>query len=72
MHEQHFPSNIITAAIKQWVTSTGQVSQAFVHRWQKCIANSGAYVEKWYFEAENLLCQIALLCFSYHLEFPWR
>jgi len=49
---QHFPSNdAIVRAVKQWATSTGADfyecgMQALVHRWRKCIANGGDYVEK--------------------------
>ena len=40
--------------------------QALTHYWQKGTANGGGYVEKQCFVAENLLCQILLLC-SLHL-----
>jgi hypothetical protein len=49
---QHFPSNnAVIQAVKQWATSTGADfyecgMQALVHRWRKCIANRGDYVEK--------------------------
>ena len=49
---QHFPSNdAVVRAVKQWATSAGADfyecgMQAFVHRWRKCIANGGDYVEK--------------------------
>ena len=49
---QHFPSNdAIVRAVKQWATSAGadfyeRGIQALVHRWRKCIANGGDYVEK--------------------------
>ena len=48
----HFPSNdAVIRAVKQWATSAGADfyecgMQALVHRWRKCIANSGDYVEK--------------------------
>jgi len=70
---QHFPSsNAIIAAVKQWVTSTGEdfyecCMQVLVHHWWKCVVNGGACVEKQCFVAENLLYQIALLCSSYLL-----
>jgi hypothetical protein len=41
--------------------------QALVHRWRKCIANGGDYVEKYCFVAKNLLYQIVLLCPLYLL-----
>jgi len=37
------------------------------HRWQKCIANGGAYVERKCFVAESLLYQMELLCSLYLL-----
>ena len=49
---QHFPSNnVVIAAVKQWTTSAGadfyeRGMQALVHRWRKCIANGGDYIEK--------------------------
>jgi len=49
---QHFPSNdAVVRAVKQWATSVGADfyecgMQALVHRWRKCIANGGDYVEK--------------------------
>jgi hypothetical protein len=49
---QHFPSNgAFVRAVKQWATSAGadfykRSMQALVHRWRKCIANGGDYVEK--------------------------
>ena len=49
---QHLPSNnAVVRAVKQWATSTGVdfyecSMQALVHRWRKCIANGGDYVEK--------------------------
>jgi len=49
---QHFPSNdAVVRAVKQWATSAGADfyecgMQALVHRWRKCIANGGDYVEK--------------------------
>jgi len=49
---QHFPSNdAVIRAVKQWTTSAGADfyecgMQALVHRWRKCIANGGDYVEK--------------------------
>jgi hypothetical protein len=52
LRRQHFPSNnTIVQAGKQWATSTGADfyecdMQALVHRWRKCIANGGDYVEK--------------------------
>ena len=52
LHGQHFPSTeTVTAAVKQWVTSTGtdfyeHSMQDFVHHWQKCIARSDDYAEK--------------------------
>jgi len=40
---QHFPSNdAVIQAVKQWA----DFYEALVHHWQKCIANSGDYVEK--------------------------
>ena len=59
------------------ITSTGadfheHDMQAFVHHWWKCIANGGYYVEKWCFAAENLLCQIVLLCSLYLLSILWK
>ena len=61
LHGQHFPNNdIVMAVVKQWVTSAAAayfyelIMQALVHHWQKCIANSGDYVEK-VFLAENVL-----------------
>jgi hypothetical protein len=63
---QHFLSDAVIRAVKQWVTSAGADfyecgMQAPVHRWRKCIANSGDYAEKWCFVAKNLLYQIVLL-----------
>ena len=46
--------------------------QAFVHRWQKCRANSGDCVEKQCFVVENLLYQIVSLCSLHLLWFPWK
>ena len=49
---QHFPGNdAVIRAVKQWATSACAdfyecAMQALVHRWRKCIANSGDYVEK--------------------------
>ena len=49
---QHFPSyDAIVRAVKQWATSAGadfyeRGMQALVHRWRKCMANGGNYVEK--------------------------
>ena len=49
---QHFPSyDAVVQAVKQWATSAGadfyeRGMQALVHRWRKCIANGGDYVEK--------------------------
>jgi hypothetical protein len=51
LHEQNFPVNsIIVAAVRKWVSSAGtdfydHSMQAFVHRWQKCVASGGDYVE---------------------------
>ena len=50
--------------MKQLFTSTAadfyeQKIKAFVHHRQKCMANSGDYVEKQCFVAENLQYQIA-------------
>ena len=39
---------------------------------EKCLANSGDYVEKQCFVAENLLYQILLLSSFYLLWFPWK
>jgi hypothetical protein len=67
---RYFPSNdAVVRDVKQWATSAGADiyeggMQALVHRWQKCIANGGDYVEKWCFVAKN---QIVLLCSSYLL-----
>ena len=50
---RHFPSNdAVVRAVKQWATSGGAdfyecSMQALVHRWRKCIANGGDYVEKY-------------------------
>jgi len=52
LRTQHFPSNdAVVRAVKQWATSAGADfyecgMQALVHRWRKCIANGGDYVEK--------------------------
>jgi len=52
LRRQHSPSNdTVVRAVKQWATSAGAdfyecSMQALVHRWQKCIANGGDYVEK--------------------------
>ena len=49
---QQFPSNgVVIRAVKQRIISTGaefyeRGMQALVHRWRKCIANGGDYVEK--------------------------
>ena len=70
---QHFPTNdAVIRAVKQWATSAGEDfykhdMHALVHRWRKCIANSGYYVEKYRFVAKNLLYQIVLLCSFYLL-----
>ena len=48
---QHFPSyDAVVRVVKQWATSAGadfneRGMQALVHRWRKCIANGGDYVE---------------------------
>jgi len=50
---QHFPSSgAIIAAVKEWVTSTGadfnkNGMKVLIHHWQKCIASSGDYLEKY-------------------------
>ena len=70
---QHFPvKDTVVRAVKQWATSVGadfyeRGMQALVHRWRKCIANGGDYVEKLCFVAKNLLYQIVLLCSLYLL-----
>jgi hypothetical protein len=70
---QNFPSNdAVVRAVKQWATSAGADfyecgMQALVHRWRKCIANGGDYVEKLCFVAKNLLHQTVLLCPLYLL-----
>ena len=52
LYGQQFPSyNAVVQAVKQWATSAGadfyeRSMQALVHRWRKCIANGGDYVEK--------------------------
>jgi len=56
----------------QWVTTAGadlyECSMHYhVHHWQKCISNSGDYVEEQCFVAENLLYQTVLLCSLYLL-----
>ncbi|PNF20470.1 hypothetical protein B7P43_G07694 [Cryptotermes secundus] len=49
---QHFPDNdAVIGAVRKWLASAGADFygygiQALVHRWQKCITNSGDYVEK--------------------------
>jgi hypothetical protein len=48
---QHFPDDAVIAAVRKWVTSTGadfyeRSMQALVHRWRKCIANCGDYVQR--------------------------
>jgi hypothetical protein len=49
---QHFPNyDAAVRTVKQWTTSVGADfyecgMQALVHRWRKCIANDGDYVEK--------------------------
>ena len=49
---QRFTSNdVVVRAVKQRATSAGADfyeggMQALVHRWRKCIANSGDHVEK--------------------------
>ena len=49
---QHFPSNdAIGQAVKQWAATASADfhecgMQALVHRWRKCIASGGDYVEK--------------------------
>jgi hypothetical protein len=49
---QHFPTNdVVVRAVKQWATSAGAYfydrdMQALFHRWRKCVANEGVYVEK--------------------------
>ena len=49
---QYFPnSDAVVRAVKQWATSACEdfyerPMQALVHRWRKCIANGGNYVEK--------------------------
>jgi len=48
----HFPSyDAVVRPVKQWATSAGadfyeSGMQAPVHRWRKCIANGGDYVDK--------------------------
>jgi len=70
---QHFPSNAaVVRAVKQWATPAGADfyecgTQALAHRWRKCIAHGGDYVEKLCFVAKNLLYQIVLLCSLYLL-----
>jgi len=73
LHGEHFPSyDAVVRAVKQWATSAGagfyeHGMQALVHRWRKCIANGGDYVEKYSFVAKNFLCQIVLFCSLYLL-----
>lgn len=49
---QHFPDDdAVITAVKQWLRSAGadfyeRGIQALVHRWKKCIASGGDYVEK--------------------------
>jgi hypothetical protein len=70
---QYFPSKeAVIRAVKQWATSAGtdfyeRGVQTLVHRWQKCIANSGDYVGKQCFVAKNLPHQTVLLCSLYLL-----
>jgi len=59
-------------AIVTAVTSTGgdfdeHSMQAFVHCWQHCNGNGGAYVENQCFVAENLLYKTVLLCCALYL-----
>jgi hypothetical protein len=48
---QHFSNkDDVVRAVKQWATSAGadfyeRGMQALVHRWRKCIAKGGDYVE---------------------------
>ena len=75
LYKQRFPSNeAIIAAVKQWVSSNGadRYMKDLFDCWQKCTANGGDYAEKECFVAENVLYQIALLCFLYLLHFPWK
>ena len=39
---------------------------------KKCRANDGDHIEKQCFTAENLLCQILLLCPLHLLQFQWK
>jgi hypothetical protein len=49
---QYFPDNdAVSAAVRKWVNSAGADfyegrMQALVHRWRKCIACAGDYVER--------------------------
>jgi hypothetical protein len=49
---QHFPDNdAVTAAVIKWVTSIGadffeRSMQSLVHRWRKCIAKGGDFVQR--------------------------
>ena len=49
---QHFPDDdAVITAVKQWLRSVDydfyeRGIQGLVHRWKKCIANGGDYVEK--------------------------
>jgi hypothetical protein len=49
---QHFPdNNAVIAAVRKWVASIGadfyeRSMQALVHRWRKCIANGGDFVQR--------------------------
>jgi len=69
---QPFPSNAAVIAAVKLHQLCLYSTQALVHCWQKCIATGGDYIEEQCFLAENLLCQIMLLCSSYLLQFSWK
>ena len=77
-HFSNSGSNVKDKRRSRWacraVTSTGggfykHGVQAFVHYCWRCIANGDDCDEKSCFVAENLLCQIVLLCSLYLLQF---
>jgi len=80
LYGQCFPrSDAVTAAVKQWVTSTGADfecgMQAFAHYWWKCTVNGGDYVEKDSFLSENLLWNsvtVLSVCIAVSMEIKRR
>jgi hypothetical protein len=63
--------------VNNWDASAGadfyeHSMQTHVHRWRKCIATGGDYVEQQCLVAENWLFATALLFAIYLFHFAWK